>query len=54
MSGTDIVGLGDFSVISRGGGREIDVANGEGVSLATGPEDDDNGTSGTTPRPASV
>jgi hypothetical protein len=33
---------------------EIDVANGKGVSLATGPEGDDNGTSGTTPRPASV
>ena len=41
-----------------GGGREIDIKNGEGregeVSLATGPEDNDNGMSGTTPIPALV
>ena len=42
----------------EGGERGIDVANvegrGGGLMLATGPEDDDNGMSRTTPIPASV
>ncbi|KAH9967609.1 hypothetical protein BGW80DRAFT_1340435, partial [Lactifluus volemus] len=46
--------LDDCSVISMGGRREIDVGNvegkGRGVSLATVPENDDDGMSGTTPR----